>query len=233
PAVGRQVRAHDARIEFLQRVVGEPQPCGQVSPQVVEHGVRPGHEPLEHAHAFGLLQVEREAALVAVEGMEEMAVVRAEEVGAYVAAYVAPFRRILDLDHLGTEVCQVGRAERAGPILFHCEDAHASQRRRTVRLAGVGRMRLVHVRLRWLALRDSGSAVTRGSMARMSGCVSIERTKLSSAWTASGWKQRPAFSRYLARMAGPSSGRSAWPRLTSSRCARRVPSSRNTTTSPV
>src|SRR3546814_10340737 len=48
------------------------------------------------------------------------------------AAHVAGFGDVLDLDDLGAQVGELQRAERAGAILFHRDDADAGEREHLV-----------------------------------------------------------------------------------------------------
>src|SRR5581483_1394484 len=75
----------------------------------------------------GVLEVQRHALLVAVEGLEEVAVAVAEEVRPNRAADVAALGRVLDLDHLGAEVGEQHAAERAGTVLLDRDDAQSRQ----------------------------------------------------------------------------------------------------------
>src|ERR1043165_1027113 len=122
------MRADDLRIDALQRVVGDAQPLGLIATQIVEPRIGRAHQLVEYAARLRVLQVEREAALVAVERLEEMAVARPEVVRADRAADVAALRRVLDLDHLGAEVAQQHAAERPSPVLLDRDDADAGKR---------------------------------------------------------------------------------------------------------
>ncbi len=75
-----------------------------------------------------VLEVERERLLVAIEGLEELAVVRAEEVRPDAARHVAAACPMLDLDHLGAHVGQMARAVRPGAVLLDRENAQAFER---------------------------------------------------------------------------------------------------------
>src|SRR5262247_1098716 len=81
-----------------------------------------------------MLEIERQALLVPVEGLEELAVRVAEEMGADVATDVAAVLVVLDLDHLGAEIGEVGGAERPRAVLLDGEHAQAGERQ----LGGVG-----------------------------------------------------------------------------------------------
>src|SRR5262247_2505620 len=81
-----------------------------------------------------MLEIERQALLVPVEGLEELAVFVPEEMRADVATDVAAVLVILDLDHLGAEVGEVRGAERPCAVLLDGEHAQAGERQ----LGGVG-----------------------------------------------------------------------------------------------
>ena len=110
-----------------QLLVGQPEPRRAVAPQVAEQRVRDLDEVAEDGGAFRRAQVEREAALAAIERLEEEAVLLLG-VGGHVAAHVAAGRRILDLDHVRPEVGEVQRRERAGPVLVDGDHAQPLER---------------------------------------------------------------------------------------------------------
>jgi hypothetical protein len=120
---------------FLQRRVGDAELLRQVAAQVVQHRVRLRDQALEHPHPVRVLQIERDAALVPVERLVEVAVALAEEVRPDRAAHVAALRRVLHLDHLGAQVAQQHGAERAGPVLLDREHRDAPERKHRRRRA--------------------------------------------------------------------------------------------------
>src|SRR5262245_47921964 len=81
-----------------------------------------------------MLEIERQALLVPVEGLEELAVFVPEEMRADVATDVAAVLVVLDLDHLGAEVGEVRGAERPCAVLLDGEHAQAGERQ----LGGIG-----------------------------------------------------------------------------------------------
>src|SRR5688572_1825719 len=119
--------AHDARVHLAQRFVRESERRRLVAAQVIEHAIGAAREIAEHDAAGVVPQVERDRALVAVEGLEELAVARAEKVRSEVAAVVAALAQVLHLDHLGTEIGEVDRAGRAGAVLLDGEDAKSGE----------------------------------------------------------------------------------------------------------
>ena len=69
------------------------------------------------------LQIEGQRLLVAIEGLEDLAVVLAEEIRPDPARHVAAARAMLDLDHLGAHVGEMARAVRPRPVLLDREIA--------------------------------------------------------------------------------------------------------------
>ncbi len=120
------MRTHDGRIHVLQLVVGEAELHRQIAAQIVEHRVAGGDQ--QHFAAFGLLQVQRQAALVAVEGFEKVAIAFAEEMRANGAPHISTFAEVFDLDDFDAEVREMLRRERTGSVLFDGDDAHAGKR---------------------------------------------------------------------------------------------------------
>src|ERR1700683_2753131 len=57
-----------------------------------------------------------------------MAVILAQEEWSDRPADVAALSRFLDVDHLGSHVGKLHRAERSGAVLLHRQDAHTSER---------------------------------------------------------------------------------------------------------
>src|SRR6185437_14394618 len=77
-AIGGKMRADEARIGVLQRRIGEAEPVRLIAAEIVEKPVGAARQRRQHLAGLRLLQVERQAALVAVEALEEMAVFGAE-----------------------------------------------------------------------------------------------------------------------------------------------------------
>src|SRR4029079_3797614 len=136
-AISGEVNADDARVHIGELRVGQTELRRQVAAQIVEHGIAGLDELAKDLLAFGLLEVEAEAALVAVEGFVEVAVAWSEEQRPARAAHVAAFLEVFDLDHLGAEVGQVQRSERPGAILFDRDDAYAGQRQTHARFLSI------------------------------------------------------------------------------------------------
>src|SRR4051794_8181504 len=91
---------------------------------------------MQNTPGLRLLQVEREALLIAVEAVEELAVVApvavAEKERADPARHVAAVGRVLDLDDLGAEIGQLHRAVGARPILLDRNDPKTGKGRQHV-----------------------------------------------------------------------------------------------------
>ncbi len=111
------------------RVVADAEAVHDAGLRVLDERVRPFDEPQQRVAAVGGLEVEHDAALVAVDAGEVAAVrplaVLPRERPA-VARHV-PGRR-LDLDHVRAEVGQQHRAERPGQRLRGVDDPQARQR---------------------------------------------------------------------------------------------------------
>ena len=80
---------------------------------------------MQHSAPLGRLQVQREAALVAVAALVKVAVPRRKEVRPHPASQLAALAGVFDLDHLRAQVGQVGGAEGTGAVLLHGDDAQA------------------------------------------------------------------------------------------------------------
>src|SRR5262249_33629613 len=116
----------DPRIGVAQRGVVEAQPLGEVTAQVVVDSVDAGSQASEKRLPLRRPQVQREAAGAAVEGLVVDAVVRVRiGGGGGTTRLVTAGRRILDLDDLGTQVCEEGQAEWSRAQLGHGEDAES------------------------------------------------------------------------------------------------------------
>jgi hypothetical protein len=98
--------------------------------------------------AFGVLQVQRHAALAAVAPQEGAALVGQLRQFRRVAAQVVAAPGRLDLDHVGTQVGQEHRGQRAGDEVREVDDAHALQRQRRARRARGVRREFVGQRAR-------------------------------------------------------------------------------------
>ena len=137
-AVAADREMDEARVERGEDVVPEPEPGEAVRSEVLDEDVGVGEESAQHVGAGGLLQVEPEAALVAVDrevvggGPASRRSSLAHPRRAPAAGRVALGR--LDLDDVGAEVGQEHRRVRPGEDRRAVDDADA--RERTGRLAG-------------------------------------------------------------------------------------------------
>ena len=130
--------ADDARVGIPQALVIEAQGGGQIAAEVVGDGIGAGCQALQDFATAGVLQVQREAALVAAEGLEKEAVAPLG-IGQDVAAHLAAGAVVLDLDHVGAEIGQIHGAERRRAVLLDREDDEPPQGpegRRLVRWLG-------------------------------------------------------------------------------------------------
>ena len=125
-AEARERAAHDAGVHVLQLVVGEAELGRLVAPEVRVHRIGDAHEVVEDRRRIRVAEVERDRLLVAVERLEEDRVLALLE-GRHVAPDVTPRGRILDLDHLGAEICQLQGAPRPGAELLDGENADVSE----------------------------------------------------------------------------------------------------------
>ena len=75
-----------------------------------------------------LAQIERDGTLVAVERLEEMAVVGSKIMRPDPTADIATLARVLDLDDLRAHVGELHGTERPGAVLLHGQNAYAGQR---------------------------------------------------------------------------------------------------------
>jgi hypothetical protein len=115
----------DARVQLSHRFVVEPEPLHRLRPDVVDQGIGALRELQQRLLAGRLLQVEHDAALVAVQVEEQRAGARATA-GAGGAQHVAAGR--LDLDHVGTEVRQHLGRRRSHDDFGDVDDAQAGER---------------------------------------------------------------------------------------------------------
>ena len=119
------MRAHDPRVDRLQVVVAQAQLLGLVAAHVAEQAIGGRGQLSNTSRPFRMLEIEGQRPLVAIEGLEELAVVLAQEVRPDAARHVAAACPMLDLDHLGAHVGQMARAVRPRPVLLDRENAQA------------------------------------------------------------------------------------------------------------
>ncbi len=117
----------DARIEFLDRVVAEPEPLHDPGAEVLGDDIGLSDHAAGDFLPFVGLQIDDRAALVAVEQQEEKAVdIRVIHVPQ--PARPVAERRPLDLDHIGPEPRQHLRTGRPGLIVREVDNPNAFKR---------------------------------------------------------------------------------------------------------
>ena len=109
-----------------QLVGAQPEAGEHARPVVLDHHVAGGREPPHQLDAFRGLEVDHDAALVAVE-RDEIDAVGTDEMRLHGARQIA--LRRLQLDDLGAEIAQHLRAIRPRQDLRHVEDEQALQER--------------------------------------------------------------------------------------------------------
>ena len=116
-AVAGQAAVDDARIDSRHFVVAQTQSRHRAGAKTFDDHVGIVREAQEGPGAFGLLQVDLQAALVAVDD------------GAQRGRCMVARACVLDLHDIGAEVGQVLRAYRTGHQAREVQHAHAAQRR--------------------------------------------------------------------------------------------------------
>jgi hypothetical protein len=102
-AFERQV--DEPRVARRELIVAAAEPLHRARPVILQHDIGVSHQAMDHRLSFGSLEIDREAALVAVEGREEAGAKPAEP------ARVIALGRRLDLDDVGA---QLGENEPGG-----------------------------------------------------------------------------------------------------------------------
>ncbi len=116
-------------IDFAQPLVADSRAIHHAGIRILDERVRGFHQPENRFAAGVALDVEHDAALVAIDAGEISAVVAAFAIGGMrseASAHVAAGR--LDLDNVGAEVRQQHRAIGTGQRLRQIEDANIRQR---------------------------------------------------------------------------------------------------------
>ena len=111
----------DARVELRERLVVDAQPFLHAGAEILDDDVGLFDHPLEGREAFRRLEIERHAALVAVQVLEIGTFARPPH--AFLVA-----RRLLDLDDVGAPIGELARAGRARPDAREIEHGEASER---------------------------------------------------------------------------------------------------------
>ena len=164
-AEGADRDADDARIDVRERRVAQAQTIHHAGAVVVVHHVGGLDQVEKNPASGGRLEIDAHALLVAVVALELRALAFDLRTHAVVANRVALER--LDLDHLGAEVGQDHRPERAGDEQRQVENGQAGEQRRERSAHVQPQMRAA------LAHSTLSSASGRRSSARISatGCT--------------------------------------------------------------
>ena len=123
-AVAADAHHHQAGVERLHRVPAEAQALHHAGPVVLDQDIGVRQQPGEHLLAGRLLEIDRDAALAALDRHRLQRHAVGEQ--AHLAHRVALGR--LDLDDLGAEVGQQPATGRAGEGVAQLDHAHAGQR---------------------------------------------------------------------------------------------------------
>ena len=125
-AEARDAGIDQARVDGLQRGVVDLQPRSHAGAIVLDEHVGAAHQFVEGFKPLRVLQVDLDAALVAVQ-REEAAAVLALEFEAHGAAGLITHARCFDLDHVGAHVAQQHAAIGAGHDLADVEYADSGK----------------------------------------------------------------------------------------------------------
>ena len=123
-AVAGDAGVDEARVDRGHRLVVDAELSLHVGTEVLDQHVGLQHQLLEDRDALGRLQVQRHAALVAVDVAEVAAFARAADAFAFVHR-----RRHLDLDDLRAPVGELADRRRAGANAGEVEDGEVRERR--------------------------------------------------------------------------------------------------------
>jgi hypothetical protein len=145
-AEARDAGQDDPRIDRAQRLVAQAQALLDRGAEVLDHHVAALDELAQHAHAFGGLEVDAQAALVAVQVL-------------LVGAAAWPERGLavgrVDAHHVGAPVGQQAHRDRSRARDGEVE--HAAARERQVGFDGMGHGGLVRWMHHWMAATAPGS----------------------------------------------------------------------------
>src|SRR5262249_13318193 len=127
-AEARAGQVDEAWIDRRERLVTDAELVHDTGSEVLPHDVGAGHEPLDDFDRLGTPEVERQAALVAVDGQEarrhlSRRPLLADELAARLVAVTR-----LDLHDIGAEQRELERPVGAGEIACEIEDADAGER---------------------------------------------------------------------------------------------------------
>ena len=127
PEAGNR-RVHQARVRGSERRVVEALRRSGARPEVLHEDVSLLEKPVQDLPSFGVLEIERDAFLVAVDA-EEVRAFAAKERRAP-ATGVVPSARLLDLDDPGAHVAEQHRAIRPGKHPGEVENRETVERTR-------------------------------------------------------------------------------------------------------
>jgi len=122
-AEARDAGIDQARIDRAHGFVIDAEPRLDVGPEILDQHIGLGHQPLQHGDAVRMLEVERQAALVALQILEIRAVARAAH---GLAAFLAGRR--FDLDDPRPPIGQLAYRGRAGPDPGQVQDCEPRER---------------------------------------------------------------------------------------------------------
>ena len=127
------MRADDARVDFLQRFISQAKLVRLITAQIIQHRIRMAHQLAQNRHAFGVFQIQRKAALVAVEGVMEMAIAWAEMIRPDGTPHITTFGWVFNFDDLSAHIGKQHGTEGPGTILLDRQNGHAIQRQGPIR----------------------------------------------------------------------------------------------------
>ena len=153
--VAADAAQHHARIAGCEGGVTEAEALHDPGAKALDHHVRGLHEAQEKSAPLVVLEIQTQAALVAVDQLIEPA--RIAPHGTHGARVIAG-TGVLHLDHLGAVVSQVLGGERTGKQPCEVENAHAGER------CACGSVRCgIHLRVHRVAGRRQYASARRGS----------------------------------------------------------------------
>ena len=121
-AVARDVADDELRVARREVGVAQAEAGGGAGCEVLQQHIGAANQPIQYLRRFRMLQVERDAALAAIEPNEEAGLT--VHVAVVVTREVA-LTRALHLDDIGTEIGHVTAADRCRHSVFEGDDADA------------------------------------------------------------------------------------------------------------
>ena len=123
-AVAGDVADNELRVPRREIGMAQAEPCRGTRREVLQQHIGAVDQPIQHLRRVGMLQVQRDAALAAIEPDEEAGLAMHEAV---VATREIALAGALHLDYVGAEVGQVAAADRRRHRVFQRDDADAFQ----------------------------------------------------------------------------------------------------------